>query len=63
MFLLSASANFLLGLLFDPEYGGSMFLQNIWLSLNYKQYSPEGTAVRTSNPATVCNIHQLHTIE
>jgi hypothetical protein len=23
------------GLLFDPEDGGSMFLQNFWLPLNY----------------------------
>jgi hypothetical protein len=33
--LSSASAIFLLGLIFDPEVVGSKFLQNVRLSLNY----------------------------
>jgi hypothetical protein len=33
--LLPASADFLLGLLFDPKDGCDMFLQSIGLPLNY----------------------------
>jgi hypothetical protein len=29
------SAGFLLGLLFNHEVGGEMFLRNVWLSPNY----------------------------
>jgi hypothetical protein len=38
--LLPTSASFLLGLFFDPEYGGDMFLQNTGLSPNYTVLQP-----------------------
>jgi hypothetical protein len=43
----------LLGLFFDPEDGGDMFLQNVYqLSTNYTALYPGryNTALRTSNP-------------
>jgi hypothetical protein len=47
------STGFLLGLQFDPEDGGDMFLRNVGLSSNYN-YNPQGhifhtTAGRTSS--------------
>jgi hypothetical protein len=40
LILLPVSAYFLHGLLFDPEDGSNMFLQNIVFSLNYKVLQP-----------------------
>jgi hypothetical protein len=37
---LYASADFLLGLFFEPEDGGNMFLQNMKLSLNNTALQP-----------------------
>jgi hypothetical protein len=34
------SAGFLLGLLFDPEDGGYMFIRNVGLSPNYTTLQP-----------------------
>jgi hypothetical protein len=45
-----APAGFLLGLLFDPEYGGDTFLRNVGFSHNYKALQPR-TAARNSDPA------------
>jgi hypothetical protein len=36
----AASAGFLLALVFDPEVGGDMFLQNVGLSVNYMTLQP-----------------------
>jgi hypothetical protein len=37
----AASAGFLLGLLFDPEDGGDIFLRNAGLSPAIRRYTPD----------------------
>jgi hypothetical protein len=39
--LLHISADFLLGLLFDPENGGNLYFPNVGLSPNYKVLLPK----------------------
>jgi hypothetical protein len=39
--LVPASTGFFLGLLFDPENGGGMFLQNVQFSPNCMELEPE----------------------
>jgi hypothetical protein len=38
---LPPTPGFLLGLLFDPEDSGDMFLKNVWLSPNYMALQPQ----------------------
>jgi hypothetical protein len=40
------SAGFLLGLLFDPEEGGDMFLRNIEISPTYTAVTPKRQALQ-----------------
>jgi hypothetical protein len=59
-----ACAGFLLGLLFNPEEGGDMFVRNLRLSLSYKALqlnyrTSTIIAVKTSNPTLLRTNHRI----